>query len=326
MSYPRGTINMPRLSSSMCSLLNEEVIKELDKLGIKTVTDFVSIKPFLMSKNTSLSIQEIQTIHGVLMGLFVSFPVTAEDLWNDRNTSSIFLSTGCERIDSLLDGGILTGELLDISGLTATGKTQLCLTLTAHTVCSKMSTVVVYVDTQGSFSATRVKDIVSLNIVAQCSVENVLSRVIVYSITDLFQLVSFVWELREKIASMSEMFYSNINVFIIDSLSSLILPLVGNDQAEVTNVVDELVFSMRLLAQEYSIAIIYTSSPAPFHNGRLKPILSSMWESVPNVRLNLGSMENVSNDEQTGVITLTKSSRIENGKFSHYRITQSGIV
>ena len=27
-------------------------------------------------------------------------------------------------IDSLLDGGILTGELLDISGLTATGKTQ----------------------------------------------------------------------------------------------------------------------------------------------------------------------------------------------------------
>lgn len=217
-----------------------------------------------------------------------------------------------------MDGGILTGELLDISGLTATGKTQLCLTLTAHTVCSKMSTVVVYVDTQGSFSATRVKDI--------CSVENVLSRVIVYSITDLFQLVSFVWELREKIASMSEMFYSNINVFIIDSLSSLILPLVGNDQAEVTNVVDELVFSMRLLAQEYSIAIIYTSSPAPFHNGRLKPILSSMWESVPNVRLNLGSMENVSNDEQTGVITLTKSSRIENGKFSHYRITQSGIV
>lgn len=142
----------------------------------------------------------------------------------------------------------------------------------------------------------------------------------------MFQLVSFVWELREKIASMSEMFYSNINVFIIDSLSSLILPLVGNDQAEVTNVVDELVFSMRLLAQEYSIAIIYTSSPAPFHNGRLKPILSSMWESVPNVRLNLGSMENVSNDEQTGVITLTKSSRIENGKFSHYRITQSGIV
>lgn len=56
--------------------------------------------------------------------------------------------------------------------------------------------------------------------------------------------------------------------------------------------------------------IQYTSSPAPFHNGRLKPILSSMWESVPNVRLNLGSMENVSNDEQTGVITLTKSSRI----------------
>ena len=38
MSYTRGTINMPHLSSSMCSLLNEKVIKELDKLGIKTGT------------------------------------------------------------------------------------------------------------------------------------------------------------------------------------------------------------------------------------------------------------------------------------------------
>lgn len=79
-----------------------------------------------------------------------------------------------------MDGGILTGELLDISGLTATGKTQLCLTLTAHTVCSKMSTVVVYVDTQGSFSATRVKDIVSLNIVAQVS--EIISIVLLYQL------------------------------------------------------------------------------------------------------------------------------------------------
>ena len=45
-------------------------------------------------------------------------------------------------------------------------------------MCSKMSTVVVYVDTQGSFSATRVKDIVSLNIVTQVS--EIISIVLLY--------------------------------------------------------------------------------------------------------------------------------------------------
>ena len=46
-------------------------------------------------------------------------------------------------------------------------------------MCSRMSTVVVYVDTQGGFSATRVKDIVSLNIVTQVS-EIILLIVLLY--------------------------------------------------------------------------------------------------------------------------------------------------
>ena len=74
-----------------------------------------------------------------LVSIYSSFPTPAAVLWDQMKTSSAFLSTGLPRylnirfylwhhfnfsIDSLLGGGVFTGELIEVSGQPSIGKTQ----------------------------------------------------------------------------------------------------------------------------------------------------------------------------------------------------------
>lgn len=65
----------------------------------------------------------------------------------------------CCSLDELLHGGFLTGTVLEVCGLSGEGKTQLCLSVSAHVAASLMQ-VVHYLDTKGDFSASRVSDII----------------------------------------------------------------------------------------------------------------------------------------------------------------------
>lgn len=65
----------------------------------------------------------------------------------------------CCSLDELLHGGFLTGTVLEVCGLSGEGKTQLCLSVSAHVAASLMQSVH-YVDTKGDFSASRVSDII----------------------------------------------------------------------------------------------------------------------------------------------------------------------
>ena len=55
-----------------------------------------------------------------------------------------------------MNGGILSGELVELVGRTSTGKTQLCLFTTLHTVVHE--SCVVFIDTSNTFPARRLAD------------------------------------------------------------------------------------------------------------------------------------------------------------------------
>lgn len=61
-------------------------------------------------------------------------------------------------LDAILNGGIPTGYLTELCGLADSGKTQLCLQLAINTVKNSENTVL-YIDTKGDFSATRIQKI-----------------------------------------------------------------------------------------------------------------------------------------------------------------------
>ena len=63
------------------------------------------------------------------------------------------LSLDCEPIDDMLDGGIEAGVITNVYGRSGTGKTNVCIQ--AAVSCVDEGEKVIYVDTEGGFSAER---------------------------------------------------------------------------------------------------------------------------------------------------------------------------
>jgi len=58
----------------------------------------------------------------------------------------------------MIDGGFLTGKIYELYGASASGKTQLCLTIATH-IAHDFKQQVHYIDTKSDFSGKRVQEI-----------------------------------------------------------------------------------------------------------------------------------------------------------------------
>ena len=88
--------------------------------------------------------------------------VSAKELYEKRS-KMLRCTTGCRSLDKLLGGGIETQSLTEFIGPYAVGKTQICFTLcvTSQLPVDKggLDGMVVYLDTEGTFSPERVHQI-----------------------------------------------------------------------------------------------------------------------------------------------------------------------
>ncbi|XP_018649696.1 putative trad-d4 [Schistosoma mansoni] len=76
----------------------------------------------------------------------------------EESKSSYCFSTGIENLDNLLNGGLRTGEITEIIGKSATGKTQFCLSVCASVLRNYKTVSIVYLDTKGDFIADRLRE------------------------------------------------------------------------------------------------------------------------------------------------------------------------
>ncbi|KAM7522247.1 hypothetical protein LguiA_012149 [Lonicera macranthoides] len=210
------------------------------------------------------------------------------ELLEDAQQNKHILSTGCERIDALLQGGLREGHLTELVGPSSSGKTQVCLQA-ASSIAKRYSGSVVFVDTGNSLSPKRVAQIISqISDPADEEVNKVLERVmkniVCHGVFNIFTLLDVLNQLKSNFKSQISF---QVRLLIVDSISSLITPILGGSGAHGHALMISAGFLLKELAHEHNLAIIVTNHMVGGEGGNLKPALGESWKSIPHVRLRL---------------------------------------
>ncbi len=115
------------------------------------------------------------------------------------------ISSGSEIIDNLLEGGYECDSITTIYGPAGAGKTNLALIASAKT--SETGKKVIYIDTEGGFSITRLKQVVS-------NTKKILNNIIFLKPTN-FE------EQKKCFERLKQLVNKNIGLIVVDTISML---------------------------------------------------------------------------------------------------------
>jgi len=142
---------LPELSQNIKNKLIECGYTSLEAISVAPVRE--------ISQLTGISEQLIQRlVLNVREKLEINFK-TAKEIWK-KHQESQKITTGCEKLDDLLGGGIETRSITEIFGEFATGKTQLahqlCVTVQLPLDKGGVNGSALFIDAEGTFRPDRI--------------------------------------------------------------------------------------------------------------------------------------------------------------------------
>ncbi|CAC5400335.1 RAD51L3 [Mytilus coruscus] len=309
---------MSVLRCGICSALTDDVVSTLKDNGIRSVIDLITQNLEDLSQKTKLSYKDLVAIVNVLLAQYSTFPVTGEALYNTVLTSTSILPTACQGFDQILDGGLYTGEVTEVAGEIASGKTQICLSMTASVICHSKQNVM-YVDTSGGFCAERLEEILHTKY-QQGDNSDVFSHIRCLQTYDIYSLLSELQQIKVNITQQSDPFYSGLKLIIIDNVASVIYPILGGNQLDGHGLIVQLSQLLKPLAVDYSLSVL-VSNNVVVSDGEKKASLGKVWSHVPHTRILVSSM-----GDQQRQLVLVKSSRSRTGQTANFIISEKGCV
>ncbi len=160
---------------------------------------------------------------------------------------SMQISTGCDAIDELLDGGIESGTITELFGGGGTGKTNLCLQLTKNLALEGKK--VAFLDTEG-VSMERLKQISS----------NKYKKVM--NNTLIFRACSFT-EQEEKLNNIVNLALRedmDVGAVIVDSMTIFYRTLLNNGEHQKTSArLGRMLIKLMKVARKVDIPVIVTT-------------------------------------------------------------------
>ncbi|XP_055862826.1 DNA repair protein RAD51 homolog 4-like isoform X2 [Biomphalaria glabrata] len=280
------------LQAGLCTALTSSALDKLRAHGVKTATDFiVKVKDIeVLSQETLIPYKDLCSIQRVLLAEHSAYPTLASCLYEKAIASLMILSTGCQSLDDLLDGGLYTGELTELAGDSVSGKTKICLWCAAMTVLVGDHSVV-YIDSSSSFSAGYLKDIMSKNIgpgqsLSDDLIRSKLQKVKYTQVFDIYDLFSALDAIMTDLNQQTPVKYPDLKLLIVDSLASLIYPIMGGNISFCQGLICQLGLKLKQLATHYSLAVLVTNYlTSSFNGGKKKPALGKAWSHVPHMRV-----------------------------------------
>ncbi|XP_020861788.1 DNA repair protein RAD51 homolog 4 isoform X2 [Phascolarctos cinereus] len=245
------------LRMGLCPGLTQEMIQLLRGMGIKTVVDLVSSDLEEVSRKCCLSYKALVSVRRVLLVQFSSFPFNGADLYEELKTSTAILATGIASLDKLLDSGLYTGEVTEITGPPASGKTQVCL-CTAANVAYSLGQNVLYIDSTGGLMASRLLQLLQARTEDEEEQAGALQRIHVVRVFDIFQMLDALQDLRGTISQQVTSASGPVKIVVVDSVSAVVSPLLGGQHSEGLALMMQLARELKTLARELGIAVLPT--------------------------------------------------------------------
>jgi len=115
---------MLHLEIGSCYQLTQDVHSKLQALGILSAVQFIVHDLEELAVKSRVSFRDLLAVRRYLLAKHACVPINGSQLYESVLASTAILSTGNERLNDLLDGGLYTGEITELSGPTAVGKTQ----------------------------------------------------------------------------------------------------------------------------------------------------------------------------------------------------------
>lgn len=112
-----------------------------------------------------------------------------------------------------------------------------------------------------------------------------MSQILCHSVFDIFAMLDVVHQLEYSLRSQVQTGADQVRLLIVDSISSLITPILGGSGSHGRALMISAGFLLKKLAHEHNLAVVVTNHMVGGEGGILKPALGESWKSIPHVRL-----------------------------------------
>lgn len=283
---------MVKLNASVHPSLSERITENLRRKNVVTVVDFVSTDPIKLTNFTGLSHTDVLQVKQHILKNFSAAKRNAAQLFAIERSHVIPTNVTC--LDELLRGGLYPGQLCELCGPSASGKTQLCLTIAAN-VASQSNAVVWYFDTKKDFSRLRYEGIMRARNFGQKIIEDALCSTKVCQARSSGELI----RAMRRLVTLCKQEQNSVSfegrkvlLVIIDSLPAIIFRVTRNVQQsdfETTYELDDLAEVCRFLTRECQAVVITVNTvtrwDSPGQTDDITPALGKHWTRMPATRL-----------------------------------------
>ncbi|XP_043910078.1 DNA repair protein RAD51 homolog 4 isoform X2 [Protopterus annectens] len=243
------------LREGLCPGLTSDVMRALKAQHIRTVLDLVASDIEELAQQSSISYKTLVAVRRVLLAQYSAFPSNGADLYEELMNSTAILSTGNKNLDKLLDSGLYTGELTELTGGPGSGKTQLCLGVAVN-VSYELKQNVLYIDSSGGFTASRLLQMVKSRTDCIEDQMDALRRIEIVKVFDVFKMMDALQDLRNNFPNEVAGACAPLKVLIVDSIPAVIAPVLGSKHAEGLSLMTQIARELKSLAKDLSIAVL----------------------------------------------------------------------
>ena len=137
--------------------IKKGVVRQLQAVGITDLDALLFTEERAILQKTQIAPATLKDLLNTVRLAYAATPLRGSYLYRNFLSRARVLSTGPHSpgLDRLLMGGIFTGELTELVGGPASGKTQLCFSVALDLLARVTDETVAFIDTSNSFSAYR---------------------------------------------------------------------------------------------------------------------------------------------------------------------------